>query len=158
MDTLRWIAATTAGFVLGGLALHSPGASGVGSSYLDADLSAAIFGAILGTIVGLTTGTLQLIALRSRNARLVAAAIIAVATAHALADGAPAVWGVPLVAALSGALAALPFAWATGVIDPRAVGTWTFVWAGGWLAGVTVAGALGLTGGEHRRSGGTSTP
>ena len=44
VSTLRWTLATTAGFALGGVALHSPGASGVGTSYLEFDVSAAAFG------------------------------------------------------------------------------------------------------------------
>jgi len=98
---MRWTLATTCGFVLGGVALHSPGASGIGASYLEWDVGAAVFGAILGSIVGVITGILQMIALGVRSWRLVTASVVAVAIAHALADGAPAVWGFGVVAALS---------------------------------------------------------
>ena len=148
MRSTRWTIATTLGFVLGGIGLHSPGASGVGSSYLEADLSAALFGAILGIVVGLVTGGLQLIALGTRSRRIVIATIIAVATAHALADGAPASWSVPIVAVLSGAAAAAALAWATATRDVRAIALWIAAWAGGWIAGVAIAGVFGLSGGS----------
>jgi len=147
VSALRWTLATTAGFALGGVALHSPGASAVGTSYLEFDVSAATFGAFLGTLVGLVTGLLQLIARRSRELRLVAAAVLGVAIAHALADGAPAIWGVPVVAALSGLAAAIAFAWATRTRDVRLLAIWFAAWTAGWLVGVSLAGALGLSGG-----------
>jgi hypothetical protein len=147
VSALRWTLATTAGFALGGVALHSPGASAVGSTYLDFDASAATFGAFLGTLVGLVTGLLQLIARRTRELRLVGATVVAVAIAHALADGAPAIWGVPVVAALSGLAAAAAFAWATNIGDVRMLAIWFAAWTGGWLGGVSLAGALGLSGG-----------
>jgi hypothetical protein len=143
--SVRWVGATLAGFVFGGLVLHSPGASGIGTMYLDADISAAAFGAILGAIVGAMTGVLQLAAMRRRDSRIVIASIIAVATAHALADGAPAIWGVAVVATLSGIVAALAFAWATRSSDPRMLVAWAVSWAAGWLVGVGIAGAVGLS-------------
>ena len=144
--SVRWVVATAAGFVFGGVGLHSPGASGIGTSYLDADLSAAVFGAVLGVIVGGITGLLQLAAMRRRDARIPVASIIAVATAHALADGAPSIWGVAVVAAASGIVAALAFAWAMQSSDPRLLAAWAVSWMGGWLLGVSVAGAFGLSG------------
>jgi hypothetical protein len=141
-----WIGATVAGFVIGGLALHSPGASGIGTSYVDWDVSAAIFGAVLGSIVGAWTGAFQNVALRRRNARIVVASVVLVAVAHALADGAPAAWGVPVVAAISGLVGAVAFAWAIDERNPRAVILWAAAWPIGWGSGVAVAGVLGLSG------------
>jgi hypothetical protein len=145
--SLRWTLATTSGFVLGGVTLHSPGASGIGTFYLDWDVSAAVFGALLGSIVGIVTGLLQTVALGVRSSRLVTASVVAVAVAHALADGAPAVWGVGVVAAISGLCAAAALAWALRTrawpwIVASAIAWWT-----GWTLGVAIAGALGLSGG-----------
>src|SRR5207247_7853314 len=55
---------------------------------------------------------LQMLALGVRSWRLVVASVIAVAVAHALADGAPAAWGVGVAAAISGLCAAAALAWA----------------------------------------------
>jgi hypothetical protein len=60
--SLRWTLATAGGFALGGIALHSPGASAIGASYLEWDVSAAVFGGILGSVVGAITGLLQMLA------------------------------------------------------------------------------------------------
>ncbi|MEK6206084.1 MAG: hypothetical protein AABM32_00415 [Chloroflexota bacterium] len=147
MRSLRWTLATTGGFVLGGVALHSPGASGIGAAYLDWDVPAAVFGAILGSVVGIVTGVLQMIALGVRSWRLVAASVIAVAVAHALADGAPAVWGVAVVAAISGLCAALALAWALRTRAWRWIIASAFAWWAGWTLGVAIAVALGLSGG-----------
>ena len=145
MKSARWTAATTVGFVLGGGALHSPGASGVGGAFLDWDVSATIFGAILGAIVGTITGLLQNIALGRRDLRVFIAMVVTVAIAHALADGAPAMWGVTAVAALSGLVAAIANAWAARLWDARSVVVALVAWWAGWMGGVALAGALGLS-------------
>ena len=69
MRSLLWTLATTAGFVAGGVALHSPGASGIGATYFEWDVSAAVFGAVLGAVVGAVAGLLQLLALGIRDYR-----------------------------------------------------------------------------------------
>ena len=148
MRSSRWIVATSMGFALTGIALHSPGASAVGNAFLDWDISAAVFGAILGTIAGSVTGILQIVALRIRTLRVVAATAVAVAIAHALADGAPAVWGVPTVAALSGVTSSLAFAWAVRSREWRSLVLWAVAWCGGWLVATATAGGLGLSGGS----------
>jgi hypothetical protein len=99
VKSARWTVATTAGFVLGSAALHSPGASGIGAAFLEWDVFAAIFGAFLGAIVGGITGLLQNVALGRRGLRVVIAMVITISVAHALTDGAPAIWGVSGVAA-----------------------------------------------------------
>ncbi|HET7700216.1 MAG TPA: hypothetical protein VFM06_05035 [Candidatus Limnocylindria bacterium] len=147
MTAARWIAATTLGFVLTGMALHSPGASSVGNAYYEWDMSAALFGAILGALAGLVTGGLRLLAIRARSLRLLLATVAAVAVGHALADGAPSVWGVPIVAALGGLAAAAAHAWATRERDVRLMALIALAWTAGWLGGVALAGALGLSGG-----------
>jgi hypothetical protein len=141
----RWTAATTAGFVLGGAALHSPGASGVGAAFLEWDVSAAIFGAVLGAIVGAITALLQSIALGRRDVRVFIAVIVTVSIAHALADGAPAIWGVSAVAAISGAVAAVANAWRTHSRDARLLVVVLLAWWSGWMGGVALAGALNLS-------------
>jgi len=105
--SLAWIAATTVGFVAGGLALHSPGATGLGQYPFDWDPPAAVVGAVFGTVVGAFTGFLQTRTVGRPAARFIIAAAVAVAVAHALADGAPATWGVSFAAAVSGAAAAV---------------------------------------------------
>ena len=148
MRSIWWVVATSAGFALTGAGLHSPGASGVGNLFLDWDVSAALFGAILGAVAGAFTGVLQLIALRSREIRPLLAMVVTVAVAHALADGAPAVWGVPVVASLSGIVAGFAHAWATRLRDPRLVAAVAVAWTIGWLSAVALAGALRLSGGS----------
>jgi hypothetical protein len=145
--SLSWTLATAGGFALGGAALHSPGASGIGSSYLDWDLTAAAFGAALGSIVGFATAALQMLALGVRSWRLIAASVAAVAAAHALADGAPAAWGVGVVGAISGLCAAGALAWAVRTRAWRWIIASAFAWWAGWMSGVAIAGALALTGG-----------
>lgn len=145
MKSARWTAATTAGFVLGGAGLHSPGASGIGAAFLEWDVSAAIFGAFLGAIVGSVTGLLQNIALGRRDLRVLVAMVVTVSVAHALADGAPAIWGVSGVAALSGIVAAIANAWALRTWDVRSLIAAFVAWWAGWMGGVALAGALGLT-------------
>src|SRR5882762_5165298 len=130
---MRWTLATTCGFVLGGVALHSPGASGIGASYLEWDVGAAVFGAILGSFVGVITGILQMIALGVRSWRLVGASVAAVAVAHALADGAPAGWAFGVVSAVSGLCAAAAIAWAFRSRAWRWVITSAFAWWAGWM-------------------------
>ncbi len=147
MRSLRWTLATAVGFALGGVALHSPGASAVGASYLEWDVSAAAFGAGLGGIVGIATGVLQMLALRARRWHALAAAVVAVGVAHALADGAPAIWGVGGVAAISALVATAAAAWALSMRAWRWIAVSAFAWWAGWLAGVAVAGWLGLSGG-----------
>src|SRR5438093_35290 len=144
----RWTLATAGGFVLGGVALHSPGASAIGASYLEWDVSAAALGAILGSIVGVITALLQMLALGVRSWRLVVASVIAVAVAHALADGAPAAWGGGVAAAISGLCAAAALAWAFRTPSWQLIIASAFAWWAGWLVGVGVAGALGLSGGS----------
>jgi hypothetical protein len=146
--SLRWTIATAGGFALGGAALHSPGASAVGASYLEWDVSAAAFGAILGSIVGFITALLQMLALGVRSWRLIVASVVAVAVAHALADGAPAAWGVGVVAAISGLCAALALAWALRTRTWRWIIASAFAWWAGWLLGVAIAASLGLSGGS----------
>jgi hypothetical protein len=147
VKSLGWTLATAIGFVLGGVALHSPGASAIGAFYLDWDVSAAVFGAILGSVVGIVTALLQMIALGVRSWRLVVASVIAVAVGHALADGAPAVWGVGVVAAISGLCAALAVAWALRTRAWRWIVASAFAWWAGWMLGAATAAALGITGG-----------
>ena len=145
MRSARWTAATTAGFMLGGAALHSPGASGIGAAFLEWDVSAAIFGGFLGAIVGAITGLLQNIALGRRDPRVFIAIIVTVSAAHALADGAPAIWGVSAVAALSGVVATTANAWRIRHWDGRVLVTVLAAWWAGWIGGVAFAGALGLS-------------
>lgn len=147
MRSLRWTLATAGGFALGGAALHSPGASAVGASYLAWDVSAAAFGAILGSIVGVITALLQMLALGVRSWRLAAASVIAVAVAHALADGEPAAWGVGVTAAISGLCAAAALAWVLRTRARRWIIASAFAWWAGWLLGVAIAVGLGLSGG-----------
>jgi hypothetical protein len=111
-------------------------------------MSAAVFGAVLGAIVGTITALLQMLALGVLSWRLVIASVVAVAVAHALADGAPAVWGVPVVAAISGLCAALALAWALPARTWRWIIVSAFAWWGGWMLGVGVAAGLGLSGGS----------
>jgi hypothetical protein len=145
--SLRWTIATAGGFALGGATLHSPGASAVGASFLDWDVAAAVFGAILGSIVGVVTGVLQMLALARRGWRLVVAAVVAVAIAHALADGAPAAWGVAAVAAISGLGAAMALAWALRTRAWRWITASALAWWAGWMLAVAIASGLGLSGG-----------
>ena len=147
MRSLRWTLATAGGFALGGAALHSPGASAIGASYLEWDVAAAVFGAILGSIVGIITALLQMLALGVRNWRLVVALVVAAAVAHALADGAPAAWGVGVVAALSGLCAAVVLAWTFRTRAWRWIVASAFGWWAGWMLGVAIAAGLGLSGG-----------
>lgn len=147
MRSARWTLATAGGFALGGVALHSPGASAVGESYLEWGVSAAAFGAILGSIVGIGTALLQMLALRVRSWRLAAASLVAVAVAHALADGAPAAWGVGVVAGISGACAAAALAWALRTRAWRWIIASALAWWAGWSLGVATAVGLGLAGG-----------
>jgi hypothetical protein len=148
VTSARWIVATSAGFALTGVALHSPGASGVGGSFLDWDVVAAIVGSVFGAVAGAFTGLLQMIAMRARVGRVLLAMVVTVSVAHALADGAPSSWGVPTVAALSAIIAGAAFAWSTGVRGAIAIGTAVVSWWGGWVAGVLIAGALNLSGGS----------
>ena len=145
MRSAFWIFATSAGFVLGGAALHSPGASGVGAQYLEWDVFAAIFGAVLGGIVGAITGLLQTVALGRRDLRVFVAMVATVAVAHALADGAPEIYGVLGVAALSGVVAAIANAWAARSWHAPAIVVALVAWWLGWMGGVALAGALGLS-------------
>ena len=145
MRSGRWIAATTAGFALGGAALHSPGGSGVGAAFLEWDASAAIFGAFLGGIVGAITGVLQIVALGRRDLRVFVAMVVTVAIAHALVDGAPEILGVSGVAVMSGAVAAIANASAARNWDPRSVVVALVGWWAGWMGGVALAGSLGLS-------------
>jgi len=145
--SLRWTLATAGGFALGGVALHSPGASAVGESYFEWGVSAAAFGAILGSLVGIITALLQMLALRVRSWRLVAASVVAVAVAHALADGAPAAWGVGVVAGISGLFAAAALAWALRTRAWRWIIASALAWWAGWSLGIAVAVGLGLSGG-----------
>ena len=142
MRSVAWIATTTAGFVIGGALLHSPGAIGLGQYAFDWDLSAAVFGAIFGAVVGALTGFLQTRTIAEPAGRFVLAAVAAVAVAHALADGAPATWGVSVAAALSGIAAAVAFAWATRRLDWRALALQAFAWWAGWVGGVAVLGLV----------------
>ena len=142
MRSLAWIAATTVGFVAGGTLLHSPGAIGLGPHPFEWDLTAAAFGAMLGAVVGALTGFLQTRTIAGRQRRFVVAAVIAVAVAHALADGAPATWGVSVAAALSGIAAAVAFAWASRRLDWRALALQALAWWAGWVGGVAVLGLV----------------
>jgi hypothetical protein len=140
--SLAWIAATTIGFVAGGLALHSPGATELGQYPFAWDVSAAIVGAVFGAVVGAFTGFLQARTIGGPAARLIVAAIVGVAIAHALADGAPATWGVSLAAAISGVAAALAFGWAARSLDPRALALMSFAWWAGWVGSLALLGAI----------------
>jgi hypothetical protein len=140
--SMAWVAATVLGFVAGGLALHSPGATGLGQYPFDWDPPAAVFGAVLGAVVGVITGFLQTRTIGGPPARFIIAAVVAVAVAHALADGAPATWGVSFAAAVSGAAAALAFAWAARSLDWRALAVMCFAWWAGWVGGLAVLGAI----------------
>lgn len=142
MRSLAWIAATTIGFVVGGIALHSPGATGLGQYAFAWDIPATIVGAVFGTVVGAFTGFLQTKTIDGPRARFIIAAVVAVAVAHALADGAPATWGVSFAAAISGVAAALAFSWAARAMDWRAVATMCFAWWAGWIGGLAVLGAV----------------
>ena len=71
--------------------------------------------------------------------------VVTVAVAHALADGAPAMWGVPVVACLSGIVAGFAHAWATRLRDPRLIAAVAVAWTIGWLSAVALAGALRLS-------------
>ena len=142
MRSLAWTAATVVAFVGGGTLLHSPGAISLGQYAFDGDIGAAVFGAVLGAIVGAFTGFLQSRTTSEPPGRFIGAAVIAVAAAHALADGAPATWGVSVAAAISGIVAALAFAWAARWLDWRAVGLMTIAWWGGWVGGVALLGAI----------------
>ena len=145
MRSIAWVIATALGFILGGAALHSPGASAVGAEYLEWDVSAAIFGAIVGAI----TGALQNVALRARNARVILAMVVTVAAAHALADGAPNAWGVPAVAAMSAIVAALAMAWASGTRAPLALAAWALAWWLGWEIGLSFGSTPDIWAQEH---------
>ncbi|HUQ41890.1 MAG TPA: hypothetical protein VM052_05250 [Candidatus Limnocylindrales bacterium] len=147
MRAAQWVVATAVGFALTGVGLHSPGASGIGNTYLDWDVSAAVFGAVLGAMAGAFTGLLQLLALRSREVRVLVATVVAVSFGHLLADGAPGVWGVPLVASLSGIVAGLAHAWAIRERDVRLIVGVAVAWSAGWLGGVALAGMFSLSGG-----------
>jgi hypothetical protein len=140
--SLAWTAATTVGFVAGGTLLHSPGATGLGQYAFDWDIGAAVFGAMLGAVVGALTGFLQTRTTSEPPGRYILAAVVAVASAHALADGAPATWGVSVAAALSGIAAALAFAWAARWLDWRAVAVMSLAWWAGWVGGVAVLGLV----------------
>ena len=125
--------------------MHSPGASGTGAAFLEWDRSAAIFGALLGTIVGSVTGLLQNVALGRRDLRVFVAMVVTVAIAHALADGAPEIWSVSGVAALSGVVAAIANAWAARSWYAPAIVVAFVSWWAGWMGGVALAGALDLS-------------
>lgn len=140
--SLAWIAATMIGFVLGGIALHSPGAVSLGQYAFEWDPPAAAFGALLGAVVGAFTGLLQARTVGGPSGRFVVAAVVAVATAHALADGAPATWGVSIAAAISGVAAALAFAWAARSWDWRGLALMSFAWWAGWVGGLAVLGVI----------------
>lgn len=142
MRSLAWIAATVTGFVAGGEALHSPGATGLGQYPFHWDLPAAVFGAVLGTVVGAFTGFLQTRTIGGPPARFIIATAVAVAVAHALADGAPATWRVSFAAALSGAAAALAFGWAARWLELRALAMMCFAWWAGWVGGLEVLGVI----------------
>jgi hypothetical protein len=140
--SLAWIAATTVGFLAGGLLLHSPGAVELGPYAFEWDPGAAVFGAVFGSVVGAFTGFLQTRTVGGPSARLIIAAVVAVAVTHALADGAPATWGVSFAAAVGGVAAALAFAWAARWFDWRAVAVMCFAWWAGWVGGLAVLGAI----------------
>jgi hypothetical protein len=142
VKSFAWIAATTIGFVVGGIALHSPGAVGLGQYAFDWDPPAALIGAVFGAVVGALTGFLQTRAAGGSSARFIVAAVVAVAVAHALADGAPATWGVSLAAVISGVAGALAFAWAARLWDWRTVALMSFAWWAGWVGGVALLGAI----------------
>jgi hypothetical protein len=130
------------GFVAGGITLHSPGAVGLGQYAFDWDPPAALIGAVFGAVVGAFTGFLQTRAVGESSARFIVAAIVAVAVAHALADGAPATWGVSLAAAINGVAAALAFAWAARSWAWRSVALMSIAWWAGWVGGVALLGAI----------------
>jgi hypothetical protein len=116
---------------------------GLGQYAFDWDPPAALIGAVFGAVVGALTGFLQArAAIGESSARFIVAAIVAVAVAHALADGAPATWGVSLAAAISGVAAALAFAWAARSWDWRTVALMSFAWWAGWVGGVALLGAI----------------
>jgi hypothetical protein len=140
--SFAWIAATTLGFVVGGIALHSPGATGLGQYPFEWDLSAAVVGAMFGAVVGGFTGFLQTRTIGGPWGRFIIAAVVAVAVAHALADGAPATWGVSVAAAVSGAAAALAFAWAARSVDWPWIALMCLAWWAGWVGGVALLGAI----------------
>ena len=142
MRSVAWIAATTVGFGVIGTALHSPGAVSLGQYAFEWDVPAAILGAVLGGVVGAATGFLQARTISAPPARFIIAAAVAVAVAHALADGAPATWGVSLAAAISGAAAALAFAWAERSFDLIALAVMSFAWWLGWVGGVAILGVI----------------
>ena len=142
MRSVAWIAATTVGFVVVGTALHSPGAASLGQYAFEWDLASAILGALLGSIVGAITGFLQTRTISGPPGRFIIAAAVAVAVAHALADGAPATWGVSVAAAISGIAAALAFAWAMRSFNLFALAMMSFTWWLGWIGGVAVLGLI----------------
>ena len=142
MRSVAWIAATTIGFVVVGSALHSPGAVSLGQYAFEWDVPAAILGALFGSIVGAATGFLQTRTISGQRSRFIIAAAVAVAVAHALADGAPATWGVSVAAAISGVAAALAFSWAARSFNPVALATMSFAWWLGWVGGVAVLGVV----------------
>lgn len=142
MRSLAWITATLIGFSVGGLLFHSPGAVELGQYPFEWDLGAAVFGAALGAVVGAFTGFLQTRTVGGPAARFIIAAVVAVAVVHALADGAPATWGVSFAAAVSGAAAALAFAWAARWLDWRAVAVMSLAWWAGWVGGLALLGAI----------------
>ena len=121
---------------------RSPGAVSLGQYAFDWDPPAAAIGAVFGAVVGAFTGFLQTRAVGGSSVRFIVAAIVAVAVAHALADGAPATWGVSLAAAISGVAAALAFAWAAHSWDWRGVALMIFAWWAGWVGGVALLGAI----------------
>lgn len=141
--TAAWVLATMAGYAAGGVALHSPGASSLEASAWEP--GAAAFGAVLGTVVGAWTGLLQMAALGRRSRGVLVAGIATVAVAHALADGAPARLGVPGIAVLSGVVAAAATSLAMGRREPRWLVAAAAMWTAGWMGGVALAGALGLS-------------
>jgi hypothetical protein len=127
--------------VAGGVALDAPGATSLGQYAFDWDPVAAVFGAVFGAVVGAFTGFLQTRTIAGPPGRFILAAVVAVAVAHALADGAPATWGLSIAAALSGIAAAFAFAWAARW-HWRAVALMTFAWWAGWVGGVAVLGLI----------------
>jgi hypothetical protein len=131
------------GFVAGGIALHSPGAVSLGQYAFEWDPPAAVVGALFGAVVGAITGFLQTRAVVGlSSSRFIVATIVAVAVAHALADGARSTWGVSLAAAISGIAAAVAFAWAARSSDWRAVALMSFAWWAGWVGGLALLGAI----------------
>jgi hypothetical protein len=142
MRSLAWIVATMIGFVSGGTFLHSPGATELGQYPFEWDPPAAVFGAVLGAVVGAFTGFLQTRTVGGSTRRLIIAAVVAVAVTHALADGAPATWGVSFAATVGGVAAALAFAWAVRLMDLRAIAMMAVAWWAGWVGGVALLGAV----------------